>query len=270
MLLSDRVRATGLPPAATAAASATGGVGGTGGAVDEGADADADDRAVLGLIKLLFAHGADVQRANNDGRVPLHYACRKGRLRSARWLASRPGADMYTTGRYGLTCAHHAALDRRLSVLRWLCGRSAGADGGGGADSGDDKEGEGAARRVWFSTTDLRRKDRNGKTAIDLCEQQGHATCAAFLRLVLAGNGGEDERNGTDAAAPKAAAKHAPPPAAAAGAAKTKKRQSWTTGIVDGAAKMSPLKILGGSAPPAVTAAGVETAERKAPDDVWD
>lgn len=71
------------------------------------------------LVKLLLESGAEVDRANQDGRAPLHHACREGALDVVRLLLEHGAAiDMADDG--ASTPLLHACLRGHLGVVRLL------------------------------------------------------------------------------------------------------------------------------------------------------
>lgn len=62
----------------------------------------------------------DVNEAMDDASIPLHFACRTGKLEIAQYLADEEEADVDLQDRMGWTPLHHASYHGRLDVAKWL------------------------------------------------------------------------------------------------------------------------------------------------------
>ncbi|KAN0141733.1 Ankyrin repeat-containing domain protein [Lactarius tabidus] len=73
----------------------------------------------IGVVKLLLAHGADINSRSADNSTPLHIALQKGHLEIAKWLL-KSGADVDSQEKCDLTPLHLAASQGQADICRIL------------------------------------------------------------------------------------------------------------------------------------------------------
>ena len=59
--------------------------------------------ALLAVVKWLTHYGVPLNSLNRDGRSPIHYGCRKGRLEIVKWLQAQ-GLEITIADKFGLNC----------------------------------------------------------------------------------------------------------------------------------------------------------------------
>ena len=60
-----------------------------------------------------------VRRADEDGRQPLHWACREGHLEVVKWLHTQ-GVDLNAKTNFGVTPLSYAQMCGSTAVVEWL------------------------------------------------------------------------------------------------------------------------------------------------------
>ena len=73
------------------------------------------------VVQLLIDAGADVDTQNNEGRSPLHVACKSGELDIVKMLVEA-GAGVRATDNQGCTCLMLAAWHGHTDIVRYLVG----------------------------------------------------------------------------------------------------------------------------------------------------
>lgn len=71
------------------------------------------------IMQLLESRGADLNARDDEGHVPLHYACRRGRAEAAHCLLSL-GCDPYAVNIRGWNALHFACYEGHGTVVRLL------------------------------------------------------------------------------------------------------------------------------------------------------
>ena len=78
----------------------------------------------LDIVQYLHAQGADIEKADNEGRTPLHACCERGHLHIAEYLVSQ-GADVNRAMRDGMTALHACCAFGHLDIAEYLVSQGA-------------------------------------------------------------------------------------------------------------------------------------------------
>ena len=83
---------------------------------------DACDNNNIEKVKLLLEHGADINKANNDGYTSLHYACLENNIKMVKLLLDN-GVTKETINKAnnaGSTPLHYACLENNIKMVKLL------------------------------------------------------------------------------------------------------------------------------------------------------
>ncbi|XP_061074745.1 espin-like protein [Conger conger] len=132
--------------------------------------------------------GAEPRVRANDGMTPLHAAAQMGHTMVIVWLMSFTEIGLSDRDGDGATAMHFAASRGHAKVLSWLLlhGGEIVSDCWGGTplhDAAENGELE-CCQILVVNGVDLGFRDKDGFTAADLAEYNGHAQCAKYLRTV--------------------------------------------------------------------------------------
>ncbi|KAJ8780668.1 hypothetical protein J1605_000711 [Eschrichtius robustus] len=154
--------------------------------------------------------GADPHLSSHDGMTPLHAAAQMGHSPVIVWLVSCTDVSLSEQDKDGATAMHFAASRGHAKVLSWLLlhGGEISADLWGGtplhdaAENGELEHSAAPAPGSWLSAggphcaplqccqilvvngAELDVRDRDGYTAADLADYNGHSHCTRYLRTV--------------------------------------------------------------------------------------
>nr|XP_023421533.1 espin isoform X3 [Cavia porcellus] len=132
--------------------------------------------------------GADPHVRAHDGMTPLHAAAQMGHSSVIAWLVSCTDVSLSEQDKDGATAMHFAASRGHAKVLSWLLlhGGEISADLWGGTplhDAAENGELE-CCQILVVNGAELDVRDRDGYTAADLSEFNGHSHCTRYLRTV--------------------------------------------------------------------------------------
>ncbi|XP_036084039.1 espin isoform X3 [Rousettus aegyptiacus] len=132
--------------------------------------------------------GADPHTSAHDGMTPLHAAAQMGHSPVIVWLVSCTDVSLSEQDKDGATAMHFAASRGHAKVLSWLLlhGGQISADLWGGTplhDAAENGELE-CCQILVVNGAELHVRDRDGYTAADLSEYNGHNHCTRYLRTV--------------------------------------------------------------------------------------
>ncbi|XP_054993577.1 espin [Sorex araneus] len=132
--------------------------------------------------------GADPHACAHDGMTPLHAAAQMGHSSVIVWLVSCTGVSLSERDKDGATAMHFAASRGHAKVLSWLLlhGGEIAADLWGGTplhDAAENGELE-CCQILVVNGAELDVRDRDGYTAADLSDYNGHSHCTRYLRTV--------------------------------------------------------------------------------------
>ncbi|XP_066231004.1 espin isoform X2 [Saccopteryx leptura] len=132
--------------------------------------------------------GADPHTSAHDGMTPLHAAAQMGHSPVIVWLVSCTDVSLSEKDRDGATAMHFAASRGHAKVLSWLLlhGGEISADLWGGTplhDAAENGELE-CCQILVVNGAELDVRDRDGYTAADLSDYNGHSHCTRYLRTV--------------------------------------------------------------------------------------
>ncbi|KAM6219440.1 espin isoform 2-T2 [Rhynchocyon petersi] len=132
--------------------------------------------------------GADPHICAHDGMTPLHAAAQMGHNPVIVWLVSCTDMSLLVQDKDGATAMHFAASRGHAKVLSWLLlhGGEISADLWGGTplhDAAENGELE-CCQVLVVNGAVLDARDRDGYTAADLAEYNGHSHCTRYLRMV--------------------------------------------------------------------------------------
>jgi len=68
------------------------------------------------ILRLLVQHGADLNVSDDEGKTPLHIACRHNNIQILHQLVSE-GANCSAVDNRGRSAVHHAALGNSVCVI---------------------------------------------------------------------------------------------------------------------------------------------------------
>ena len=75
------------------------------------------DKGHIKIVRLLCDHGADIEARNEDGRRPLDYAARKGRISIVKELIEEKNAEINARNDDGETALSEARLSEEADYL---------------------------------------------------------------------------------------------------------------------------------------------------------
>ncbi|XP_028367342.1 espin isoform X8 [Phyllostomus discolor] len=132
--------------------------------------------------------GADPHLSAHDGMTPLHAAAQMGHSSVIVWLVSCTDVSLSERDKDGATAMHFAASRGHAKVLSWLLlhGGEISADLWGGTplhDAAENGELE-CCQILVVNGAELDVRDRDGYTAADLSDYNGHSHCTRYLRTV--------------------------------------------------------------------------------------
>ncbi|KAK2488897.1 hypothetical protein MC885_002835, partial [Smutsia gigantea] len=132
--------------------------------------------------------GADPHVSAHDGMTPLHAAAQMGHSPVIVWLVSCTDVSLSEQDKDGATAMHFAASRGHAKVLSWLLlhGGEISADLWGGTplhDAAENGELE-CCQILVVNGAELDVRDRDGYTAADLSDYNGHSHCTRYLRTV--------------------------------------------------------------------------------------
>ncbi|XP_037684573.1 espin isoform X5 [Choloepus didactylus] len=132
--------------------------------------------------------GADPHARAHDGMTPLHAAAQMGHSPVLVWLVSCTDVSLSEQDKDGATAMHFAASRGHAKVLSWLLlhGGEISADLWGGTplhDAAENGELE-CCQILVVNGVELDLRDRDGYTAADLSDYNGHSHCTRYLRTV--------------------------------------------------------------------------------------
>ncbi|XP_073877785.1 espin isoform X7 [Macaca fascicularis] len=132
--------------------------------------------------------GADPHARALDGMTPLHAAAQMGHSPVIVWLVSCTDVSLSEQDKDGATAMHFAASRGHTKVLSWLLlhGGEISADLWGGTplhDAAENGELE-CCQILVVNGAELDVRDRDGYTAADLSDFNGHSHCTRYLRTV--------------------------------------------------------------------------------------
>ncbi|XP_060057327.1 espin isoform X2 [Erinaceus europaeus] len=132
--------------------------------------------------------GADPHTCAHDGMTPLHAAAQMGHCPVIVWLVSCTDVSLSEQDKDGATAMHFAASRGHAKVLSWLLlhGGEISADLWGGTplhDAAENGELE-CCQILVVNGAELDVRDRDGYTAADLSDYNGHSHCTRYLRTV--------------------------------------------------------------------------------------
>ncbi|XP_030876244.1 espin, partial [Leptonychotes weddellii] len=132
--------------------------------------------------------GADPHASAHDGMTPLHAAAQMGHSSVIVWLVSCTDVSLSEQDKDGATAMHFAASRGHAKVLSWLLlhGGEISADLWGGTplhDAAENGELE-CCQILVVNGAELDVRDRDGYTAADLSDYNGHSHCTRYLRTV--------------------------------------------------------------------------------------
>ncbi|XP_043778928.1 espin isoform X4 [Cervus elaphus] len=131
---------------------------------------------------------ADPHLSAHDGMTPLHAAAQMGHTSVIVWLVSCTDVSLSEKDKDGATAMHFAASRGHAKVLSWLLlhGGEIAADLWGGTplhDAAENGELE-CCQILVVNGAELDVRDRDGYTAADLADYNGHSHCTRYLRTV--------------------------------------------------------------------------------------
>ncbi|ELR58605.1 Espin, partial [Bos mutus] len=131
---------------------------------------------------------ADPHLSAHDGMTPLHAAAQMGHISVIVWLVSCTDVSLSEKDKDGATAMHFAASRGHAKVLSWLLlhGGEIVADLWGGTplhDAAENGELE-CCQILVVNGAELDVRDRDGYTAADLADYNGHSHCTRYLRTV--------------------------------------------------------------------------------------
>ncbi|XP_006885854.1 PREDICTED: espin [Elephantulus edwardii] len=132
--------------------------------------------------------GANPHLSAHDGMSPLHAAAQMGHSPIIVWLASCTNLSLAVKDKDGATAMHFAASRGHAKVLSWLLlhGGEISADIWGGTplhDAAENGELE-CCQVLVVNGALLDARDRDGYTACELADFNGHTRCTRYLRTV--------------------------------------------------------------------------------------
>ncbi|XP_004863774.1 espin isoform X2 [Heterocephalus glaber] len=132
--------------------------------------------------------GADPHARAQDGMTPLHAAAQMGHAPVIVWLVSCTDVSLAEQDKDGATAMHFAASRGHAKVLSWLLlhGGEISTDLCGGTplhDAAENGELE-CCQILVVNGAELDVRDRDGYTAADLSDFNGHSHCTRYLRTV--------------------------------------------------------------------------------------
>uniref|UniRef100_H0XII4 Espin n=1 Tax=Otolemur garnettii TaxID=30611 RepID=H0XII4_OTOGA len=132
--------------------------------------------------------GADPHARAHDGMTPLHAAAQMGHSSVIAWLVSCTDVSLSEQDKDGATAMHFAASRGHTKVLSWLLlhGGEISTDLWGGTplhDAAENGELE-CCQILVVNGAELDVRDRDGYTAADLSDFNGHGHCTRYLRTV--------------------------------------------------------------------------------------
>ncbi|EHH14272.1 hypothetical protein EGK_00165, partial [Macaca mulatta] len=139
-------------------------------------------------LRLLVGHYPEgVNAQTKNGATPLYLACQEGHLEVTQYLVQECGADPHARALDGMTPLHAAAQMGHSPVIVWLVsGGEISADLWGGTplhDAAENGELE-CCQILVVNGAELDVRDRDGYTAADLSDFNGHSHCTRYLRTV--------------------------------------------------------------------------------------